>query len=475
MKRNFIAGAWRDSAAAFPNANPSDTDDLIGEYALASPDDVEVASIAGADAAEVWAETSPQHRHDALLAVGDALAGRKDELGALLAREEGKTRPEAVAEVGRASQIFRYFAGEALRLHGDAFASIRPGIDVELRREPVGVVGIITPWNFPIAIPAWKAAPALAAGNAVILKPSEKTPASAWALSEVIAAQNLPPGAFQLVMGDGAVGAALAASSKVDAISFTGSVDAGGRVAQACAARGARVQLEMGGKNPLIILDDAELETAVSCAVNGAFFSTGQRCTASSRLIVTDRVHDRFVDALMARMSALRVGPALEAGVDIGPLVDEAQLERVLAYVAIGQQEGAQLVRGGARVRCETTGHFLEPALFVDAHNHMRICQEEIFGPVAAVIRVADFEEAIAVANDTDFGLSAGICTTSLKYARAFRRRIQSGMAMINLPTAGVDHHAPFGGRKASSLGPREQGAAALEFYTTTKTTYWGD
>jgi aldehyde dehydrogenase (NAD+) len=352
-------------------------------------------------------------------------------------------------------------------------ASVRPGVEVEITREPVGVVGIIAPWNFPMAIPAWKIAPALAYGNCVVFKPAELVPGCAWALAEIIGRSGLPPGVFNLVMGPGrVVGDALTRHPQVAAITFTGSVATGQHVLESATSRRAKVQLEMGGKNPLVVLDDADLGVAVNCAVQGAFFSTGQRCTASSRLIVQQGIHARFVAALIERMKTLRVGDALEADTEIGPVVDQSQLERNLEYLAIGAQDGASLAWGGERLTRTHPGYYQAPALFVDSTNAMRISREEIFGPIANVIAVKDFDEAVAVANDTEFGLSAGICTTSLRYAAAFKRQAQAGMVMVNLPTAGVDYHVPFGGRKASSYGPREQGTYAAEFFTTVKTAY---
>jgi aldehyde dehydrogenase (NAD+) len=414
-----------------------------------------------------------QARADALEKIGNEILARKDELGALLAREEGKTRPEAVGEAARAGNIFKFFAGECLRTPGELLPSVRPNITVEITREPLGVVGIISPWNFPIAIPAWKIAPALAYGNCVVLKPADLVPGSAWALAEIISRAGLPAGAFNLVMGSGReVGQAIVDHAGVDALSFTGSQGIGKQVAAACVARGAKVQLEMGGKNPQVVLDDADLPLAVELCAQSAFFSTGQRCTASSRLIVTQGIHDRFVAALAERMGRLKVGHALAAGTDIGPVVSLSQLEQDLRYLDIGRGEGARLVAGGERLVRDTEGHYLAPALFTETAASMQINREEIFGPVASVIRARDYDEALALANDTPFGLSAGIATTSLKHATHFKRHAQAGMVMVNLPTAGVDYHVPFGGRKGSSYGPREQGRYAQEFYTTVKTTY---
>jgi aldehyde dehydrogenase (NAD+) len=470
---NFIAGDWIESAETSRNVNPSNTGDVVGEYARASAADVANAIAAAKAASHGWARSTPQERHDVLRRVADEILARKDELGKLLSREEGKTLAEGIGETIRASQIFAFFAGEALRLAGEKIASVRPGVEVEMTREPMGVVGIITPWNFPIAIPAWKIAPALCYGNAVVFKPADLVPGCGWAIAEIISRSGLPKGVFNLVMGRGSVvGEAILKSRDVHAVTFTGSAATGRHVAATCAGRMAKFQLEMGGKNPLVVLDDADLKTAVECALNGAFFSTGQRCTASSRLIVTEGIHDRFVAALSERLSGVVVDDALKAGTQIGPVVDQSQLDQDLDYIRIGTQEGAKLVSGGQLLNRATPGFYLAPALFTEATNAMRISREEIFGPVASVIRVKSYEEALAIANDTEYGLSAGICTTSLKHASHFKRNAEAGMVMVNLPTAGVDYHVPFGGRKASSYGPREQGRYAAEFFTQVKTSY---
>mgnify|MGYP001123127000 CR=1 FL=1 len=473
MKKNFVAGEWIDGSDAVENRNPSDVNDVIDVYARADAETTRRAIAAARAAFPEWSRGSVQARADALDKIGNEILARKEELGRLLSREEGKTLPEGIGEVVRAGQIFKFFAGEAIRIPGEKLASVRPGVDVEITREPVGVIGIITPWNFPIAIPAWKIAPALAYGNCVVFKPADLVPGSAWALAEIISRAGLPAGVFNLVMGRGSVvGQTIIDSPDVDAISFTGSVETGRKVAADAVKRMAKVQLEMGGKNPLVVLDDADLATAVNCAVQGAFYSTGQRCTASSRLIVTSGIHDRFVDAMIERMKALKVDDALAQGTDIGPVVDQGQLDKDLEYVEIGRKEGAKVAYGGERLNRAKTGYYMSPALFTETRNDMRINREEIFGPVASVIRVKDYEEALAVANDTPYGLSAGICTTSLKYANHFKRNAAAGMVMVNLPTAGVDYHVPFGGRKGSSYGPREQGRYAVEFYTTVKTAY---
>jgi len=473
MHQNFVAGRWIDGAEAQDNVNPSNTGDIVGAYARASREDALDAIAAARAAFPAWSRSGIQQRHDILLKVSAEIMARKDELGRLLAREEGKTLPEASGEVMRAGQIFDFFAGEVLRLAGEKLPSTRPGIDVEVTREPVGVVGIITPWNFPIAIPAWKIAPALAYGNCVVFKPADLVPGSAWALADIIVRAGVPDGVFNLVMGRGSVvGAAMLDDPRIDAITFTGSVGTGRKVAEASVGHMRKFQLEMGGKNPLVVLDDADLGVAVECAVNGAFFSTGQRCTASSRFVVTEGIHDRFVSALTERLKGLVVDDALKAGTHVGPVVDQSQLDQDLSYVDIGRKEGARLAWGGELLNRETPGFYLQPALFTETSAAMRINREEIFGPVASVMRVKDYEEALAAANDTAFGLSSGICTTSLKHASHFRRNSEAGMVMVNLPTAGVDYHVPFGGRKGSSYGPREQGRYAAEFYTTVKTAY---
>jgi aldehyde dehydrogenase (NAD+) len=474
MNKNFIAGEWLDGADVNLNINPSDTNDVVGEYARADAAQAEMAVDAAFEAAPNWARSTAEVRSDALDRIGTEILARREELGRLLAREEGKTLTEGIGEVVRAGRVFKFFAGEALRLSGERLASIRPGVEADVRREPEGVVGIITPWNFPIAIPAWKIAPALAFGNAVVFKPADLVPGSAWALAEIIVrAGALPSGVFNLVMGPGSkVGDVFAKSRKVRALTFTGSTGTGRSIGMSCMERGAKVQLEMGGKNPLVILDDADLNQAVEVAVSGSFFSTGQRCTASSRLIVQDGIHDKFVEAVIKRLSSLKVDHALSEGCDMGPVVSQAQLKQDCDYIQNAQEEGGRLAYGGELLTRNTPGFYLSPALITETTNQMRINREEVFGPVASVIRVKDYEEAVTLANDTEFGLSSGICTTSLKHSSDFKQRSTAGMVMVNVPTAGVDYHAPFGGRKNSSYGSREQGGYAKEFYTSVKTTY---
>jgi aldehyde dehydrogenase (NAD+) len=472
---NLIAGEFAAGANVSRNINPSDTNDVVGEYAQGSVADVNHAVAAAKAALPAWSRSTPQVRFDILRKASDEILARKDELGRLLSREEGKTLAEGIGEVTRAGQIFAFAAGECLRTGGEAIPSVRPGIGVEITREPVGIVGMITPWNFPIAIPAWKIAPALAWGNCVVIKPADLVPGSAWALVDIIHRAGLPKGVLNLVMGRGSVvGQAILEHKDVNAISFTGSVSTGRKIAATCIAASPmkKVQLEMGGKNPLVVLDDADLDTAVEAAINGAFFSTGQRCTASSRLIVQAGIHDRFVEACIARLKGIVVDDALKQGTHIGPVVDQSQLDQDLEYIRIAKDEGGKLVFGGEVLQRGTPGFYLQPALFTETTNTMRISREEVFGPVANVVRVKDYDEALAVANDTEFGLSAGICTTSLKHATHFKRNSEAGMVMVNVATAGVDYHVPFGGRKGSSYGSREQGAYAREHYTTVKTAY---
>ncbi|KQY44238.1 aldehyde dehydrogenase family protein [Rhizobium sp. Root483D2] len=472
LHHNLIAGEWVGSNGV-ENINPSNTNEVVGLYATASADDAKTAIAAAKAAFPAWSRSGILERHAILKKTADEILARKDELGKLLAREEGKTLPEAIGETIRSAQIFDFFAGEALRLAGEVLPSVRPNIGVEITREPIGVIGIITPWNFPIAIPAWKIAPALCYGNTIVFKPAELVPGCSWAIVDILHRAGLPKGVLNLVMGKGSVvGQAMLDSPDLAGITFTGSTGTGKRVAAASIEHNRKFQLEMGGKNPMVVLDDADLTVAVEAAANSGFFSTGQRCTASSRLIVTEGIHDAFVAALTEKLKTLVVDDALKAGTHIGPVVDERQLATDTDYIAIGKQEGAKLAFGGETITRDNPGFYLQPTLFTEATNQMRISREEIFGPVASVIRVKDYDEALSVANDTPFGLSAGIATTSLKHATHFKRNSEAGMVMVNLPTAGVDFHVPFGGRKASSFGSREQGKYAAEFFTVVKTAY---
>ncbi|WP_281826975.1 aldehyde dehydrogenase family protein [Jannaschia rubra] len=469
----FIDGEWSDGASTVENRNPSDTSELIGHYAQADASHLDAALAAARRAQPEWWAAGIQKRHDVLMSIGTELMARAEEIGRLLSREEGKPLAEGRGEVYRAGQFFTYFAAETLRQHGDLAESVRPGIEIDVRREPVGVVAIISPWNFPVATPAWKIAPALAFGNAVVWKPANLTPASAVALTEIIARQDIPAGVFNLVSGPGRdVGQRLVESPAVDAISFTGSVPVGRAIASAAVGNMTRVQMEMGSKNPLIVMDDADLDLAVAHATNSAFGGTGQKCTAASRLIVHTSIHDAFVDRLVATARALKVGHAQEEGTQIGPVVSEEQLSQNLDYIELGRSEGAELLCGGERLERATEGYFMAPAVFAGTRNDMRINREEMFAPVTCVQKAESYDEALALANDTEFGLTAGIMTRSLARASHFRANMRAGCVMVNLPTAGTDYHVPFGGRGASSYGPREQGTYAAEFYTTVKTAY---
>ncbi|MDF7777638.1 aldehyde dehydrogenase family protein [Sphingomonas sp. AOB5] len=469
---HFIDGRAVEADTPFDSINPSNTGEVVARYPAGGAAEVDAAVMAARKAFPGWSAASPEVRSDLLDKVGATLMARAAELGELLAREEGKTRAEGMGEVMRAARIFKYFAGEAIRRHGQTLESVRPDIDAATYREAVGVYGLITPWNFPIAIPAWKAAPALAFGNTVVLKPANPTPAIAHALAAIIHECGAPPGVFNLVLGQGGVGSAIVDHPQVDAVSFTGSQGVGAKVGMAAMARQARVQLEMGGKNPLVVLDDADLDRAVAIALDGGFFQTGQRCTASSRVIVQAGIHDRFVSALAERAAALRVGNALDPATQIGPASSESQFAQNLSYVELAVREGGRLVTGGEALNLDTPGYYMSPALIADTDPGMRINREEVFGPVVSTVRADSFEQALEIANQGEFGLSAGIVTTSLKHAREFRRNVRAGMVMVNLPTAGVDYHVPFGGTRKSSYGQREQGFAAVEFYTQIKTVY---
>ncbi|MDC1311268.1 aldehyde dehydrogenase family protein [Burkholderiales bacterium] len=472
---NYIAGEWVSGGEFSENINPSDVSEVIADYVRADREQTKQAIDAASSAVSAWANFGVQARSELLDKVGNELLIQKESIGMLLAREEGKTLPEGIGEVTRAGHIFKFFAGEVLRQTGDLLPSVRPGIDVEIVREPMGVVGIISPWNFPAAIPAWKIAPALAYGNCVVFKPADLVPGTAHAIAKIIVDAGAPAGVFNFVMGRGSVvGDEIVTNPKVDAITFTGSVETGQSVAQAAISRMAKFQLEMGGKNPLVVLDDADLNNAVECAINGAYFSTGQRCTASSRLIITNGIYDQFLTALVERLDNLNIGNAIHPDTHIGPVVDKNQFNQNLFFIEEAKKEGAQLAYGGEILKRETEGFYLQPALFTETNNDMRINREEVFGPVASIIRAKNYEEALSIANDTAFGLSSGICTASLKHATHFRRQSQAGMVMVNLPTAGVDYHVPFGGRKGSSYGSREQGRYAAEFYTSVKTNYIG-
>ena len=464
---------WVAGSAASDSLNPSDTRDIVAKVPGGDKKTVDSAVAAAKAAFPAWANASPEVRSDLLDKVGSLIMARADDLGRLLSREEGKTLPEGKGEVMRAARIFKFFAGEALRRHGVTVDSTRPGVAVETYREPLGVFALITPWNFPIAIPAWKSAPALAFGNTVVHEARLADAGHGACADRDHPRGGFPQGRVQSDPGRRARWAARWSNIRMSRASRSPAARAPARgVAKAAMSHNARVQLEMGGKNPLVVLDDCDLDRAVQCALDGGFFATGQRCTASSRIIVTQGIHDKFVEALAARVKALKVGDALGADTQMGPLASEAQLETTLSYVDIATKEGGRKVVGGEALKLDKPGYYVSPALIADTKQDMRINCEEVFGPVASTVRVKDYDEALAAANAGEFGLSAGIMTTSLKYARHFVRNVRAGMVMTNLPTAGVDYHVPFGGTRKSSYGPREQGFAAVEFYTQVKTSY---
>lgn len=471
--KNYIAGEWVAGDAAIENRNPSDLSDVIGHYAQASSAQLDAALDAAHSAQREWAAYPLERKQNVLMAIGNELMARAEELGTLLSREEGKPFAEGKGEVFRAGQFFTYYAAEILRQIGDTADSVRPGVEIDVRREPVGVVAVISPWNFPTATASWKIAPALAFGNAVIWKPANLTPASAYALTEIISRQDIPKGLFSLVMGSGgSVGQRLVESPAVNAISFTGSVPVGKGIAAAAIQNLTKVQMEMGSKNALAVMDDADLDLAVTLALGGAFGGTGQKCTASSRLVVHEGIHDAFVEKLVAGAQAMVVDHALKDGTQIGPVVSEGQLAENLAWVEKGRAEGAELACGGERLNRDTEGYYMSPGVFLNTTNQMEINREEMFAPLTSVIKVGSYDEALSVVNDTRFGLTSGIVTQSLARATHFRRNARTGVVTVNLPTAGTDYHVPFGGRGESSYGAREQGSYAAEFYTTVKTAY---
>jgi acyl-CoA reductase-like NAD-dependent aldehyde dehydrogenase len=473
--QNLIGGRWVPSSSGktFEDRNPSNAGEVVATFPQGTADDATAAVDAAAAAFHGWSGEAPSRRAALLLRAAAILRGRLEEVTRDFVREEGKPIKEARAEVLRAVEVLEYFAGEATRASGDTLPSSRPGVFLYTLRRPLGVVGVITPWNFPIAIPAWKIAPALACGNTVVFKPASQAPLSGWHLASALHEAGLPAGVLNLVTGPGAaVGSAIIEDPAVRAISFTGSTEIGTRVYQVGSQRTARVQCEMGGKNPLVVLADADLDLAVRLTVEGAFSGTGQKCTATSRVIVERGVHDAFLPRLVEATKALTVGDPLDERTFVGPAVDEGQMTKVLEYVEIGRREGAELLCGGVRLTAGglDRGYFVAPAVFARVRPQMRIAQEEIFGPVVAVMPAGDFDEAVALANRTQFGLSASIVTGSLAKAHAFTERVEAGLVMVNLPTVGVEYQAPFGGTKASGTAFKEQGKAAVEFYTETRT-----
>ncbi len=469
---NYIAGQWVQGTGSIRNINPSDTSEMIDEYTSCTDEQFEQAIRSAATAQREWETVGIEKKSQILIKIGDELIQKSKQIGELLSREEGKPLNEGIGEVARAGQQFQYYGSECLRLYGEKIPSTRPGFQVEISREPLGTIGIISPWNFPIAIPAWKAAPAMMCGNAVILKPASLTIGSAIALTEIIAKQDIPAGLFNLVLGSGSnIGHKISTHPKIAAITFTGSVEVGKKLYQNSSSTMKKMQMEMGSKNPLVVMDDADLKTAITCAVNGAYGGTGQKCTASSRLIVHENIYKDFVKGLLESIKNLKVGHALDEGTQMGPASNQSQFESNLEYIDIGKGE-AKLEFGGNPMNMRTPGYYMEPTLFIDGDNKSRINQEEMFGPIACVIPTKNLDHALEIANATDFGLSSGIITQSLAKAEFFKQNIKTGVTTVNLPTAGLDYHVPFGGRKASSFGPREQGTYAKDFYSQVKTSY---
>jgi aldehyde dehydrogenase (NAD+) len=472
---NYINGEWAAIGKTFENRNPANTDEIVGLFAKGSAADIDAAVDAAAAAFPAWSNMPAPARGNILYKAAEILEKKFDQLGAEMTREEGKTLPEAKGEVRRAINIFRYFGGEGSRLDGVMVPSERERVHVFAIRKPIGVVGLVTPWNFPIAIPAWKIAPALICGNTIVVKPASVSPLCSWRIVEALHEAGIPRGVVNFVAGSGGeLGAALVKAGPLKAISFTGSNDVGNWIHAEASKRRLRIQLEMGGKNPTIVLADADFKSAVENVVNAAFFSTGQKCTATSRAIVEDGIYDRFVEALVERTKKLKVGDGMQAGVDIGPCVDKGQLDTVLRYIAIGRKESGEPKCGGNQLTggAYDKGYFVEPTVFADVLPEHTIAREEIFGPVLAVMRAKDFEDAMRIANGIPFGLSSSIQTTNLSRAMDYIYRAEAGLLTINLPSAGVEYQLPFGGTKDSSFGPKEQGPAALDFYSDYKTVY---
>jgi len=476
--RNFIGGDWLPAASGRTccTRNPADTREVVAEYPLSDTADAEAAILAARTAFPAWAAQTPVARGRVLSQASQVLESRKAQLAQILTREEGKTLAESTGEVQRAIDIFRFFGGLSYTLGGQTLPHDLPQNLLYTVRQPLGVVALITPWNFPVAIPAWKLAPALIAGNAVVLKPATLAPALALEVAQALAEAGLPKGVLNVVVGEGrAVGTSLAAHPDVVALSFTGSHAVGQQIYQRLAGRMARAQMEMGGKNPTLVLADADLDLAVSLVVRAGFGLTGQACTATSRVIVEQSVLPAFLDKLAQRTRALKVGNGLASGVDLGPAVSQGQLETDLSYVGIALDEGARILCGGQRLEAGDFAHgwFMEPTVIADVQPSMRIAREEVFGPVVAVLGVAGFDEALAVANGVEVGLSASLVTRDLRKALLYAERIQAGVVKVNQISTGLALQAPFGGVKKSSTDSfKEQGAGAIEFYSRLKTVY---
>ena len=475
--KNFVGGAFVLSKGTkrVPNQNPSDTTDVLGEVVLSTREECRQAIEIAARAFRPWRATPAPVRGKIVSRAGQILRQDKEAMAALLSREEGKTRAEAGGEIERSINVLEFNGSQAARMSGETIPSELPNNFIYTIRQPLGVVGAITPWNFPVAIPAWKIAPALVAGNTVVFKPATLTPETATRLVEIFVEAGIPPGVLNMVIGSGAdVGDEIVMNAAVRAVSFTGSNPVGVKLYEQGSRRGLRVQCEMGGKNPLVVLEDADLDLAVASAVSGAFGSSGQRCTATSRVVVVEQVASRFVEKLVERAKTLRVGRSDDPETVVGPLVDKHQYDSVLGYIRTGLEEGAQLVCGGSKASGPglENGYFVEPTIFDRTTSRMRIIQEEIFGPVLSVQRVKDFDEAIEVANSVSFGLTSSIFTHDASKMFRFVDAIETGITHINSPTTGGEAQVPFGGIKATGIGDREQGSTTLDFYSEVKVVY---
>ena len=475
--RNYIGGEWVEakSGKTFPNINPANTTEIVGHFQASGAEDAQAACDAAAKAQSAWSATPAPRRGEYLFKAAELLESRLAKISEEMTREEGKTLPEAKGEVKRAINILRYFGGEGARQFSYQIPSERDNVFCYTLRKPLGTVALITPWNFPIAIPVWKLAPALVGGNTVVIKPASLAPLSAYRVVEALHEGGIPAGVLNYVTGaGGAVGNTLVEHPAVRAVSFTGSCQVGNSLYEKVTRRKLRVQLEMGGKNPTVVLKDADLDYAADVLVNGAFFSTGQKCTACSRAIIERAIYEPLLERLIAKIQKLKVGNGLEPGIDIGPAVDAAQLETDLKYIEIARNEGALLLCGGNRLTggAYDQGYFIEPTLFTGVTPEMRIAQEEVFGPVLGLMVANNFDDAMRIANGVKFGLSASIVSRDLTRVHQFINGIEAGLITVNLPTAGVEYQLPFGGTKESSFGMREQGPAALDFYTETRTVY---
>src|SRR5919205_342680 len=468
--KNFIGGEWvpADSGEVYEVTCPANPSETLGTTPKSGEAETRRAIEAAVEAAREWKATLPSERGAILSEAADIIEGRSDELAELMAREVGKPMPESRAEVARAASIFRYYGSEGWRMPGVAPPSTRPGVQISAIREPLGIVGLITPWNFPLAIPSWKMAPALICGNTVVMKPAGNASLNAAALVRLLAEAGLPDGVLNMVTGPGgAVGDALVTDPRVKALSFTGSTSVGLGIQER--AIGKKVQLEMGGKNPYLVMEDADLSDAAAKISFGAFGYAGEKCTASSRAIVVESVYDEFLEELKSATEAMKVGDPLDEETLVGPVVNRSQYESILEALETARSEGRVILEGGA-TGSEEEGYYIAPAIVADVDNASATAQEEIFGPVLAVIKARDFDHAVELANDTRFGLTAGIATRSLRYAHEFIARSESGLVNVNLPTAGLEFQVPFGGNKESGVGGREQGMAAIDFYSSWKT-----